>query len=78
LENFDGQSLDESVIANLTRARKWEKAFVEFMQVIYIIPLKDWIATRAPVFGSAKFVKYLTKNTKKTGFKSQKMKNSSM
>jgi len=41
LENFDGQSLDESVIANLTRARKWENAFVEFMQVIYIIPLED-------------------------------------
>ena len=32
-ENYDGQSLDESVQANLTRVRNWEKAFVEFMQV---------------------------------------------
>ena len=33
LDNFDSQSLDAGVAANLTRVKKWEKAFVEFMMV---------------------------------------------
>ena len=40
-ENYDGQSLDESVQANLTRVRNWEKAFVEFMQVFKLNLTKE-------------------------------------
>ncbi len=33
LDNFDSQSLEESAINNLRKAKEWEKAFVEFMLV---------------------------------------------
>lgn len=36
LDNYDGQSTDEETVKNLERAKKWEKTYVDFLQVIKV------------------------------------------